>query len=83
MARRKSTYSPKDEARVRKKLKTAKAVNFLNSVVDGSFNGPVDGLGHRIKSAEIILRKSLPDLQSTAHVEEHKDQVFYWEDPDE
>ena len=55
--------SPKHDAKTREKIQISQLVNRL---MDNAF-GKVEMTSQQVRSAEILLRKSLPDLSSIEH----------------
>ncbi len=64
MARRKATFGPQDVARLRAKCDTTAALNLLNKAVQGDEKTLASLSTARLKAAEILLRKTLPDTSS-------------------
>ncbi len=56
--------SPTQLAEWRERIKTGKAIDVLNKVIEGDEKTLVHMPTARIKAIEIALRKTLPDLQS-------------------
>lgn len=57
--------NPKHDEKTRLKIQTSQIINRLNSFV----NGEVEMTSAQIRAAEILLKKSLPDLQTVEHVD--------------
>lgn len=62
MPRKRPSFSPQQVEQWRAKIKVGKAIEVLNSIVDGTYKGELTTA--RMKAIEIALRKSLPDLSS-------------------
>ncbi len=58
--------NPKHDERTRAKIQTSQIINRLEKLVKGE----IEMSAQQIRAAEILLRKSLPDLQSLS-VEGH------------
>ena len=64
MPRKAGQYSPTQLAEWRERIKTGKAIDLLNKIVEGDEKTLATLTTARLKAVEIALRKSLPDLQS-------------------
>jgi hypothetical protein len=75
--------NPKHDEKTRLKIQTSQIINRLNSFVKGE----VEMTTAQIRAAEILLKKSLPDLQSVEYVdntpEENKSITVILRDMDE
>lgn len=56
--------NPKHDERTRAKIKTSQIINRLMLHI----NGEVEMSSSQVRSAEILLKKTLPDLQSVEYV---------------
>lgn len=55
--------NPKHDERTRAKIQTSQLINRLMEHV----NGTIEMTTTQVRAAEILLRKTLPDLQTIAH----------------
>lgn len=59
-----------EQARARAKIQVANIVNSVQDILNGDIGAGADAAaraGVRLRAAEILLRKSLPDLSSVEH----------------
>ena len=61
--------NPKHDEKTRLKIQTSQIINRLNSFV----NGEVEMTSSQVRAAEILLKKSLPDLQSIEYQSNNSD----------
>ena len=64
MARVRALNSPAQTAKWRERIKTGKAIDLLNKIVEGDEKTLASLTTARLKALEIALRKTLPDLSS-------------------
>ncbi len=63
--------NPEHDERTRAKIQTSQIINRLNKLV----NGEVEMTSQQVRAAEILLRKTLPDLQTIEHIGEPEERI--------